>query len=192
VFGGTFDPVHTGHIAIASAARNAFDLDQVLFVPAARPRLRATAPVAPVDHRVAMVRLAIRDVPWARVSLVDAVRPGPAYSVDTLGDLRAEFPRDDFFLIIGADSLASLPDWKDPAMLVRLATIVCVGRPGGPRPEALPPGHPGRHVRYVEGPMIGVNATEIRRRVKAGEPIAGMVDGAVEAYIREHRLYHVC
>lgn len=189
VFGGTFDPVHTAHLRAAEAARAAMRLDTILFVPAARPRLRAASPLASIDHRVAMTRLAIKGLDWARLSLVDAARPGPAFSVDTVRDVHREFPAAELYLIVGADSLRSLPEWKDPDRLVRMATIVCVGRPGSIRPDDLPEGHPGRHARYVEGPMSEVSATEIRRRLRAGEPVTGMVPDAVVSYIEAHGLY---
>jgi nicotinate-nucleotide adenylyltransferase len=164
-------------------------LDLVLFVPAARPRLRTAAPVASIEDRVAMVQAAIEGLPWAKVSLVDAVRPGPAYTVDTLRDIRRDFPSAALFLVVGADSLRSLPEWKDVGDLEKLATVVCVGRPGGARPEDMPEGHPGHRARYVEGAMIALSATDVRRRVEAGEPVIGMVPDAVASYIQLHGLY---
>lgn len=190
VFGGTFDPIHAGHLRVAEAVKDAIPLDAIYFVPAARPRLRLAMPVASIDHRIAMVRLALQDLAWACVSLVDAVRPGPAYSVDTLQDLRRELgDAARLYLIIGADSLASLPDWKDPAVLISMASLVCVGRPGGTRPADLPQGHPGRNAAYVEGPMSNVSATEIRERLKSGKTVEGMVDASVARYIEQNGLY---
>lgn len=190
VFGGTFDPIHTGHMRVAEAVKDAIPLDAVYFVPAARPRLRSAVPVASIDHRIAMVRLALQDLAWACVSLVDAIRPGPTYSVDTIRDLRRELgDAVRLYLIVGADSLASLPDWKDPGVLISVANLVCVGRPGSTRPADLPPGHPGRNAAYVEGPMSKVSATEIRERLKSGETVEGMVDASVAGYIEQNGLY---
>ncbi|MBI2964986.1 MAG: nicotinate (nicotinamide) nucleotide adenylyltransferase [Chloroflexi bacterium] len=190
VFGGTFDPIHVGHVGVAEAARHAVPLDLIFFVPAARPRLRSTAPVASIDHRVAMVRLAVHDLAWARLSMVDAVRPGPAYSVDTLRDLRLELGEAaDLYLIFGADSLTSLPEWKNPGELAGMARLVCVGRPGSVRPSELPPGHPGRGAMYVEGPMAEVSATVISKRIKSGKPTTGMLHRSVARYIEQNRLY---
>jgi nicotinate-nucleotide adenylyltransferase len=190
VFGGTFDPIHIGHVRVAEAVRDAIPLDPVFFVPAARPRLRSALPVATIDHRVAMVRLAVRGLSWARVSMVDAVRPGPAYSVDTLRDLRRELGEAaDLYLIVGADSLASLPEWKNPGELAGMARLVCVGRPGNVRPSGLPPEHPGREAMYVEGPMAEVSATDIRKRIKSGRPTTGLLQASVANYIERNRLY---
>lgn len=193
IFGGTFDPVHVGHLAVADAVRSAVPLDTVLFAPAAHPRLRAAAPAASIDDRVAMVRLAIGGLPWARLSLVDAVRPGPAYSIDTVKEVRREEGEaTQLYLIVGADALATLPKWKDAGGLGETATLVVIGRPGleGPdRPASLPEGHPAKEALYVEGPMIEVSATEIRRLVGSGKPVAGIVPDAVAAYIEQHGLY---
>jgi nicotinate-nucleotide adenylyltransferase len=189
VFGGTFDPVHVGHLGAVRAVQESLGLDLVLFVPATRPRLRAASPAASIDDRVAMVRLAIQELPWAGLSMVDAVRPGPAYSVDTLHDLQEANPGANLFLIVGSGSLPTLTDWKDARRLVTMATLVCVGRPGGTRPDELPERHPGRHALYVEGPMIPVSATEVRRRLAEGASIEAMVPGAVVRYIEDHRLY---
>jgi len=147
------------------------------------------SPASAIDDRIAMVRLAIRDLPWAALSMVDAVRPGPAYSVDTLEDLQQANPGADLFLIVGSGSLPTLTEWKDSRRLVKLATLVCVGRPGGTRPEELPVRHPGKDALYVEGPMIPVSATEVRRRVADGASIESMVPGAVARYIEAHGLY---
>jgi nicotinate-nucleotide adenylyltransferase len=189
VFGGTFDPVHVGHLGAAHAVKETLGLHVVLFVPAARPRLRAVLPAASIDDRVAMVRLATRDLSWASVSMVDVIRPGPAYSVDTLRDLRAANPDAELFLIVGSGSLPTLTEWKDAGRLVEMATLVCVGRPGGTRPDELPERHPGRHALYVEGPMIPVSATEVRRRLAARKSIESMVPAAVIEYIESHGLY---
>lgn len=190
VFGGTFDPIHAGHLRAAEAVRDAIPLDSICFVPAARPRLRSATPVASIEHRIAMLRLVLKGLAWARVSLVDAVRPGPAYSVDTIRDLRREFgDATRLYLIVGADSLASLPDWKHPGVLVSMASLVCVGRPGSTRPADLPQGHPGRDAAYVEGPMSKISATEIRDRLKSGKTVEGMVDASVARYIEQNGLY---
>lgn len=190
IFGGTFDPIHTGHLGAAEAVKIALHLDVVLFVPAARPRLRGSSPRAAIQHRIEMTALAIRDLPWAELSMVDAVRPGPAYSVDTIADIRRDSGRDaSLYLIVGADALRSLPEWKDPDRIATLATLVCVGRPGEIQPEGLPEGHPGRSAQYVEGPMVGVAATDVRARLAAGDPLAEVVPAAVRRYIELHCLY---
>ncbi|MBI4220375.1 MAG: nicotinate (nicotinamide) nucleotide adenylyltransferase [Chloroflexi bacterium] len=190
VFGGTFDPIHFGHLAIARAARDALKLDLVLFVPAARPRLRSEEPAASAAHRAAMVDLALQGLDWAKVSSVDMERPGPAYSVDTVADIRHELgPAAELYLIIGADALETLPLWKEPDKLIAESRLVCVGRPGARKPEELPKGHPGRGATFVEGPMVDVSATDLRDRLATGESVDALLPSTVTDYIRDHRLY---
>lgn len=190
VFGGTFDPIHEGHLAVARCAQDAFRLDTVLFVPAPRPWLRPRVPVAPPGDRLHMVRLATAGEPSFRVSTVDLDRRGTTYTADTLQDLTTDLGRDvEFYLILGADSLRRLDRWGRVDEVLAQCAVAGVGRPGEPRPPDLPEGHPGRKALFVEGPMISVSATEIRRRLSAGESCAGMLPSAVERYIREKGLY---
>ncbi len=190
VFGGTFDPVHEGHLAVARCAREAFDLDLVLFVPAPRPWLRSQGPVAPPEDRLAMARMALVEEQGFAVSTVDLDRAGPTYTADTLRDLRALYgPGPEFYLVLGADSLSRLDQWEKADEIIGQCVLAAVGRPGAARPADLPDGHPGRWARFIEGPMVQVSATEIRRRLSAGESCAGMLHPGVERYIREHGLY---
>ena len=190
VFGGTFDPVHEGHLAVARCARDAYDLDLTLFVPAPRPWLRPRGPVAPPEDRLAMVRLAVRGERGFEVSTVDLDRPGPTYTADTIRDLRTACGLDaEFYLVLGADSLRHLHRWERIERLIGQCVIAGVGRPGAPKPSELPDGHPGREAMFVEGPMIDISATEVRRRLASGESCAGMLPSAVERYIRERGLY---
>ncbi len=190
IFGGTFDPIHEGHLAVARTARDAFDLDLVLFVPAPRPWLRPRGPVVPAEDRLAMVRLAIKSERAFDASTVDLDRPGTTYTADTLRDLRKEYgPEPEFYLVLGADSIRHLDRWARIDSVLRRCTLAAVGRPGASKPAELPGEHPGNQARFVEGPMVDVSATEIRRRLAAGESCAGMLPSAVERYIREHGLY---
>ena len=190
VLGGTFDPIHSAHLAVARAALRELRLDEVLFVPAADPYLRAAPPVASAAERAEMVRLAVGDEPRFRLSTVDMERGGPSYSVDTVHDLREELgPETKLFVIVGADALEQLPEWRRPDELLRDATLVCVGRPGELAPEALPAGHPGRNALYVEGPMLDVSSTAIRERVAAGSPLGEDVPPRVAEFIVEHGVY---
>ena len=193
VLGGTFDPVHNGHLAIASAVFNVLELTRVLFVPAARPWIKASssAPdVSHIKHRVAMVELAIEGREGFELSRVDADRCGLSYSVDTISDLRAEYGYAvELLLILGADALEELPRWREPERLVRMCTLVCVGRPGGVLPEDLHSDHPGYGAQFVSGPMLPVSATDIRRRVAEGLSVDGLVPVAVAAYLEQHGLY---
>ncbi|MSQ08985.1 MAG: nicotinate-nucleotide adenylyltransferase [Dehalococcoidia bacterium] len=190
VFGGTFDPIHEGHLAVARTARDAFDLDLVLFVPAPRPWLRPRGPVVPADDRLAMARMATMGERGFDVSSVDLDRPGTTYTADTLRDLRKQYgPGPEFYLVLGADSIRHLDRWARVDSVLRRCTLVAVGRPGAPRPSELPDEHPGNQARFIEGPMVDVSATEVRRRLAAGESCAGMLPPAVERYIGEHGLY---
>ncbi|MDA1257384.1 MAG: nicotinate-nucleotide adenylyltransferase [Chloroflexi bacterium] len=193
VLGGTFDPVHNGHLAIASAVFNVLELTKVLFVPAARPWIKESGvgrEVSSINHRVAMVELAIKGREGYELSRVDADRPGLSYSVDTISDLRAEYGHAaELLLILGADALEELPRWRDPERLAQMCTLVCVGRPGSGLPEDMPPDHPGRDAQFVSGPMLHISATEIRSKVAAGQPITGLVSPDVARYIEKHGLY---
>lgn len=190
VFGGTFDPVHEGHLAVARCARDAFRLDTLLFVPAPRPWLRSRGPVAAPEDRLAMVRLAVRDERGFEVSTVDLDRPGQTYTADTVRDLRAAYgPEAVFYLVLGADSLRHLHRWERIERLIGQCLVAGVGRPGAPKPSELPEGHPGREAMFVEGPMTDISATEVRRRLSEGKSCAGMLPPAVERYIREQGLY---
>lgn len=193
VLGGTFDPIHNGHLAIASAAFNVLELTRVLFVPAARPWIKesgAGGDVSSISHRVAMVKLAIEGREGFDLSKVDVERGGLSYSVDTISDLREEYGHAaELLLILGADALEELPRWREPERLATMCTLVCVGRPGAGLPEELSPGHPGREAQFVSGPMLQVSATDIRARVADGASLEGLVTPSVAAYIRQHGLY---
>lgn len=192
VLGGTFDPIHCGHLAAATAVADACHLDLVVFVPAGQPWHRAAPPVATGEQRAAMVALAIADDPRFILSTVDLERTGPTYTVDTLRSLRAAFEADhpgtlaEWTFITGADALMEMGTWKDPARIARLAHVVGVHRPGhriGIPP--LPEGSWG----IVEIPGIDVSSTQVRRLLAAGESVAGLVPDPVLAYIRDQGLY---
>ncbi len=191
VFGGTFDPVHNGHIAIAEAVRDELDLDVVLFVVAADQWLRENPPKAPEGDRFRMVGLAVENLPGFEASDVDIVRGGPTYTVDTLIDLRERLGGTaELHLLVGADSALSMDRWKSGKTIGTLARVVVIGRPGlefGAR--SLDKSHPARGAVYVEGPMIDVSATAIRALVRVERPIAGLVTDQVAKYIEAKGLY---
>ena len=193
VLGGTFDPVHNGHLAIATAAFNVLELTKVLFVPAARPWMKDSGcgdPVSSVEHRVEMVMLATEGREGFEISTVDVDRGGASYSVDTFTDLREQYGyASELMAILGADALEELPKWREPENLLRMCSLVCVGRPGSGLPEDLPEAHPGRAAQFVSGPMLPVSATEVRSRVGMGLPIDGLVSPPVSRYIEQHGLY---
>jgi nicotinate-nucleotide adenylyltransferase len=193
LFGGTFDPIHLGHLILAEQCREACRLDKVWFVVAGAPPHKLGDRTAAI-HRLEMVRIAIAGHSSFAVSEIETTRPGPHYSVETLGSVRRDCPSDDLFFLIGADSLADLPTWRDPGKIAELATIVVVNRPGLEEiePATLPDFGPGAYpLMSVTIPPIGIASTELRRRLAEGRTIRYMVPRAVEAYIDAHGLYRV-
>ena len=191
VFGGTFDPVHNGHMAVAEAVRSELGLDVVLFVVAADQWLREYPPVASAADRFAMVELAVGEVSGFEASDLDMTRDGSTYTVDTLTDLHENLGGDaELHLIVGADSAMSMDGWKRAETIGSLARIVAVGRPGLAFDGwSLAESHPARGAVYVEGPMVDVSATEIRDQVRADKSIAGLVPDRVADYIEANGLY---
>ncbi len=191
VLGGTFDPIHAGHLAAASAAIDCAHLDRVIFVPAAQPPHRPVA-VAPARDRLAMCRLATTGDARFAVSDLELDRTGPSYTVDTLLELRRLHPDAELFLILGWDAASLFHTWHRPEHVRAIASIVIVGRPGSkaPQPADLKSaGLDGKGIVRCVGDTPAVSASEIRRAVAAGESIAGLVPEAVERYITTHRLY---
>ena len=194
VLGGTFDPVHNGHLAIASGVAARLALDEILFVPAGQPQLRAGSPVSAGEHRVQMVSLAINGKPQYRLTTVEVERAGPSYTVDTIAQLRSQLGyRDGLFFILGWDNLAELPRWREPARLASMCRLVAVPRPGYSPPDlhsldVLIPGL-ARSVILLNEPRVDISASEIRQRIAQGLPVRHLVPGAVADYIREQGLY---
>ena len=194
VIGGTFDPVHNGHIAIAGAVMARLSLAKVIFVPAAEPRLRASDPCATAEQRREMVRRALADYPRFRLSDVDIKRGGQTRTVDTLADLRAELGEGpELYFILGQDSLPELPRWWQPRRLIKLCRLVAVPRPGYPTPDlaSLEAAIPGITPRVIlpDEPVMDIGATDIRQRVARGEAIDHLVPSPVAEYIEKHGLY---
>lgn len=194
VMGGTFDPAHNGHLAVAEYARVCLDLDEVVFVPAGRQWLKDGETISPAADRLAMVEAAIGSSAQFSVSRVDIDRPGPTYTVDTLADLSRTRGADvELYLVVGTDALSELHRWREPSRVLTMATVVGIGRPGSEDPdlsklEAVASGA-SRLVLLTAGPGIDVSGFDIRRRVSAGHAIGHLVPGAVEKYIRRHGLY---
>ena len=193
VFGGTFDPVHLGHLVAAEETTELLALDEMLFVPAGQPWFKAAEPVTDAAHRLNMVRLAVESNPRFRVCDVEVARPGPSYTVDTLEQLRDDSPPGtEIFLVLGLDALTEMHRWRCPARVFELATVVGVTRPGaafdpGPLSSILPCA--AERVIMLRILPVDVGATELRRRVAADQSLRYLVPGSVEAYIREHGLY---
>jgi len=191
LLGGTFDPIHAGHLAAAKAALDCAELDRVMFIPAAQPPHRPRA-IATADDRLEMCRLAIEGDTRFVVSDVELERGGPSYTVDTLAELRRSHPGDQLRLILGWDAARLFSTWRRPDEVRALATIVVVARPGSAAPRKAdlePAGLGGQGVILCLEPTSDVSASEIRRALASGESIAGKVPAAVERYIAAHHLY---
>lgn len=186
LFGGTFDPPHVAHLALASAALDALQLDAVRWIPAGAP-WQKTRPVTPAAQREAMVRLAIDGEPRFMLDRCEVERAGPSYTLDTVRQFAKAEPDGRWFLIIGADQYAGLHTWRDWQALLGLVTLAVANRPG-PMPPVNPEVLRFPH-RVVPLPMLDISATEVRARVAAGLPIDSMVPPAVARYIETNRLY---
>jgi nicotinate-nucleotide adenylyltransferase len=187
LFGGTFDPPHLGHLALAEWARDRLRLDRVIFMPAGQPPHKRRRDLLGIEHRLAMARLAVRGAAGFEVSTLEAGREGPSFTLDTLRELRLRNPGDRWFLLMGEDSLADLPHWHEPAEVVRLATPVVAARPGRsvPRVSRIF----GRPLRWLDNPGIEVSSSVVRARARAGRTVRYLVPDAVARYIARHRLY---
>ncbi len=200
ILGGTFDPIHIGHLIVAEEARIKLGFRRVLFVPAGQPWLKQARDITLAVHRVEMVRRAIVGNPYFKLCTLEIERPGPSYTVDTLKMLRKQLGRRaNFFFILGRDTLAQLPLWKEPHKLVQLCRLVVAPRPvpsdvDGSRSEDLKqlekaiPGLLDR-VILLDMPVIGISSSDIRQRLAQGLPIRYLVPAKVESYITEHKLY---
>jgi nicotinate-nucleotide adenylyltransferase len=189
VLGGTFDPVHNGHLVLAAAARDHFRLDLVLFVPAGDP-WRKTRTILSAHHRLGMLRLAIARDESLGISDVELRRDGPSYTADTLESLAGERLDDQFWFIVGADALEDMPNWKDPARIVSHAIIAVAPRGDVDINEAYRkvPELAGRVETFPMAP-VETSSTEIRERVARGQDVQALVPDAVAEYIRMNRLY---
>jgi nicotinate-nucleotide adenylyltransferase len=194
VLGGTFDPIHMGHLIIAEEVRARLDLAEVLFVPSGQPWLKMNNVISPAEHRVEMVRLAIANEPSFKLSTMEIERAGPSYTVDTIAELSRQIGvGDKLFFILGWDNLNQLPQWHEPSRLVRLCRLVPVPRVGYPSPDldALEAAVPGlsQSIIMLDTPQIQISSSEIRDRVVRGLSIHHLVPDPVERYIKQHRLY---
>lgn len=192
LFGGTFDPIHLGHLIVAEEIRHALALDRVLFVPAGQPPHKRGQAISPAADRVAMTRLAIADNPAFELCLIDVERAGPSFTAELLAEVTRWRPGADLYFIMGEDSLAELPTWHAPERILAAARLAVATRPGATadlaRLERLLPGLSERVV-LVPTPEIGIAARDLRRRVATGRPIRYQVPAAVEEYIRARGLY---
>jgi nicotinate-nucleotide adenylyltransferase len=194
VLGGTFDPIHLGHLKVAEVVSAHLDLSEVIFIPAGQPWLKANNFISPAEHRLEMMRLALAGRSYFLLSTMEIERPGPTYTVDTMAELRRQFGSGhELFFILGWDNLTQLPKWHEPSRLIKLCQLVAVPRVDFPEPDLKSLGKtiPGLSQRVIllDEPRIDVNASEIRRMVGEGLSISHLVPEVVEKYIKKKKLY---
>ncbi|GAA1737240.1 nicotinate-nucleotide adenylyltransferase [Aeromicrobium alkaliterrae] len=187
--GGTFDPIHHGHLVAASEAQARFALDEVVFVPTGRPWQKAHREVSPAEHRYLMTVIATAANPRFEVSRVDIERDGPTYTIDTLRDIAAQRPDADLFFITGADAMAQILTWRDHDELFELAQFVACTRPGHELDEAMMSDLPQGRVTILEIPALAISSTACRDRVRSGQPVWYLVPDGVVQYVAKHELY---
>lgn len=184
IMGGTFDPIHNGHLVAASEAQQGFDLDEVIFVPTGQPWMKPQ--VTSSEHRYLMTVIATASNPRFTVSRVDIDRAGPTYTIDTLRDIRSQRPDADLFFISGADAIAQILEWRDVAELWELAHFIAVSRPGH---ELAISALPEQGVSSFEVPALSISSTDCRDRVSRGYPVWYLVPDGVVQHISKHHLY---
>lgn len=187
IYGGTFNPIHHGHLIAAQSAAEALDLSEVIFVPSCIPPLKPCSDLASGIHRLAMVRLAVEGNPRFSVSDIEVRRDQKSYTVDTMRELAAVYPDTRLFFLVGADCAPKLHQWKGIEELQRLVEFSVFNRPGATPAGALPPGTPALH--HVAMPGLELSSTHLRARLAAGRPVHYLTPPAVEDYILRHRLY---
>ncbi|WP_343052004.1 nicotinate-nucleotide adenylyltransferase [Nocardioides panaciterrulae] len=189
VMGGTFDPIHNGHLVAASEVQAWFDLDEVVFVPTGDPWQKSHREVSPAEHRYLMTVIATAANPRFNVSRVDIDRSGPTYTIDTLRDLHAAMPDAELYFITGVDALTEIFTWRDAEELFELAQFVGCTRPGYGLDAATVASIPADRVTMVEIPALAISSTDCRDRTRRGEPVWYLVPDGVVQYIAKHHLY---
>jgi nicotinate-nucleotide adenylyltransferase len=189
VMGGTFDPIHHGHLVAASEVQAWFDLDEVIFVPTGEPWQKSERQVSPAEHRYLMTVVATASNPRFTVSRVDIDRGGPTYTIDTLRDITKSLPEADLYFITGVDALAEIFTWRDADELFALARFVGCTRPGYEMTPDTLQGIPSDRVTILEIPALAISSTECRERRAKGEPVWYLVPDGVVQYIAKHDLY---
>ena len=186
IMGGTFDPIHHGHLVAASEVQNVFALDEVIFVPTGQPWQKEGKTISPAEDRYLMTVIATASNPRFAVSRVDIDRGGTTYTIDTLADLSREYPDSDFYFITGADALAQIAQWKNADKLFEQAHFIGVTRPGH---NLSDPGLPHESVSLLEVPAMAISSTDCRTRVEEGKPVWYLVPDGVVQYINKYGLY---
>ncbi len=185
LFGGTFDPVHLGHLLVAQAAREELGLDRLFFIPAAQSPFKPDRQPTPAPQRLRLLRLALAGRAWSEVDAQELARGAPSYTIDTVRDYARRFPRTELHYLIGADHVPLLPKWRESAELARLVRFVVIPRPGLATAELPPPFTGGP----LEGFPLGISSSQVRARVKAGLPLEPLTPPAVAEAIRNNGLY---
>jgi nicotinate-nucleotide adenylyltransferase len=187
VFGGSFNPIHLGHVLVADDVRRRLRLDRVLFIPTCRPPHKR-GPLTPYRRRLAMTRLAVDREPGFEFCPIEESRPGPSYTVDTLEELHTLYPGAALYLIVGSDQYRDVASWHRPELLTDLARVVVMSRPGV-EPPALFPGHDPKRVLFRSVIPVGISAAAVRARLAKGRSVRYMLPGRVTEYVERHRLY---
>ena len=185
LFGGSFDPVHLGHLLVARAACEELELTRLFFIPAAQSPFKPGRALAPAPFRLRLLRLALAGGVHYAIDTQEIDRGGISYSVDTVRDYAARFPGAELFFLIGADHVGQLPKWRDAASLAELAEFVVIPRPG----QAATPAPPSFRLRLLRGFPLGISSSQIRDRVREGRPVDELIPPAVAEAIRDNQLY---
>lgn len=193
IFGGTFDPIHFGHLQLAEYVKKEAGIDEIVFMPAKAPWQKLDFKLATPEDRLSMVELAIKDTPYFSVSTLEMSRPGNTYTIDTLRELKKNNPSKDLFFILGYDSLLKLNTWKESSEIIKISTLISVSRPGYSKPSSyklnkIVPGL-AKKVILLDGIQCDISASAIRERIEKGEDITDLVPQSVNDYIISHNLY---
>lgn len=193
IFGGTFDPVHYGHLLLAETCREQLNLDSVVLLPAGSPPHKSDSDISPASHRLEMLKLAVSGCPEFQIDERELKREGPSYTVLTLQELSSEQPDSTLYFLMGADSLRDIPGWKDPQQILQLATVVAVNRPGIPLPETAEvrvwAGDLADSIQVIQTLGTDLSSSTLRNQVAANLSIRFMTPRAVGVYIEQHELY---
>lgn len=193
IFGGTFDPVHYGHLLLAETCREQLNLDSVVLLPAGSPPHKSDSDISPASHRLEMLKLAVSGCPEFQIDERELKREGPSYTALTLQELSSEQPDSTLYFLMGADSLRDIPGWKDPQQILQLATVVAVNRPGIPLPETAEvrvwAGDLADSIQVIQTLGTDLSSSTLRNQVAANLSIRFMTPRAVGVYIEQHELY---
>ena len=187
VFGGTYNPPHTGHLIVAEHVRARYALNKILFVPSYISPHKREGEEALSRHRFIMTSLAVKGNDLFDCSDIEVTKTGPSYTVDTLSDLRSRYPQDQLFVIVGSDNYRDFHTWKDPEKILTMATLIVMSRPGFP--VEVNERIPSDNIQFSVVPDIGISSTDIRNKVHRGQPIRYLVPDAVQEYIVQNNLY---